>query len=379
MLSYYAIHSLHGLIGWVWVARLMPFIIVGPVVSPYVDRLTRKIPFMISVDLGRLGLSLGVAIAFLLDGRAYWLLVLVLGESILSVSYTSARNAWVTRAYHTMNIGRINGALQAIGSATMVAGTVLGPLIVRGLGIVALLVTLAASYFFVVVCLGALARIPDDGVPGENGVGIMTRGLLGAPHIQRLTTHPIALIALIAAAGWGLGGGASNVVNALIGVQQWHAGALSISVTFGAMALGSIAATLVVRLVHPETADRWLSLAGCAMFAEGIGQIAFGHTGNMVLGGVLAVVVGLFSGAGDVGFDTAVMTGVAEQYQARAFSLIWMASSVSLSASSLGFNDLVCVLRVPGIANLGGGLVALTGIVTIVLSYATLNRDDRSL
>lgn len=375
VLSYFAIHSLHGLIGWVWVARLIPFIAVGPLVSPYVDRLTNKIKFMMAVDLARLGLILGVAVGFLVDGRAYWLLALVLGESILSVSYTSARNVWVSNAFRTTDIGRINGSLQAISSVTMIVGTVIGPFIVRGPGVTGLIAVLAASYFLVVVCLSALSRIPMARVETVGDEGVTTRQPSpGVNRLKGLRGNPIALIALVAATGWGLGGGASNVMNALIGIQEWHAGALSISVTFGAIGLGSIAATFVIRLVHPGTARRWLFLAGCAMFAEGLGQIGFGHTGNMLTGAVLAVMVGVFSGSGDVSFDTAVMTGVAERYQARTFSLIWMASSLSLSASSLGFDYLVRSLSVPGIANLGGGLVALTGIVTVASTFASFNR-----
>ncbi len=380
VLSYFAVHSLHGLIGWVWVARLTPFIVVGPLVSPYVDRLTHKIKFMIGVDLARFVLSLGVAVGFFVDGRAYWLLALVLGESILSVSYTSARNAWISIAFRTTNIGRINGELQAISSATTVVGTVVGPFIILGSGVVVLILALAASYFLIVVCLAALTRVPIAQAAEVGDEGVTTHDPpLGGNRIRTWRANPIALIALVAATGWGLGGGASNIINALIGIQQWHAGALSISVTFGALGLGGIATTFAMRLVYLDTARRWLLLAGCAMFAEGLWLIAFGHTENMFMGAVLAVMIGLFSGSGDVGFDTAVMTGVAETYQARTYSLIWMASSVSLSFSSLGFNYLVRALSVAGIANLGGGLVALTGVVTVGLTYASLNRSDRSL
>ena len=106
------------------------------------------------------------------------------------------------------------------------------------------------------------------------------------------------------------------------------------------------------------------------MLGEGVFQIVFGHSLNMITGGVLALGVGICSGSGDIGFDTAVMTGVNETYQAQIFALIWMTSSISLSASSVGFNYLLRWVSLPNIANIGGSMVGITGVVTVILSHA---------
>lgn len=371
VLSDLAVHSLSGWIGWVWVSRLMPFIVIGPLVSPYVDRLSNKIGFMRTVDLARTGLSVGVAIAFRLDPQVWWLLVLVVGESALSVSYTSARNSWVAATYSAQKIGRVNGVLQAISSVTMIIGTILGPLVVVHAGIMKFMILLAGSYALVVVLLRPLLPVPNHTnmpVPCEVSRHSFARSL--SRQFKGLRKNPVAIVALVAAGGWGLGGGASNVLNTLLGIQRWHAGAISISITFAALGLGNVLATFVMRVVSPHAPRRWLAFAGWSMLGEGVFQIVFGHSLNMITGGVLALGVGICSGSGDIGFDTAVMTGVNETYQAQIFALIWMTSSISLSASSVGFNYLLRWVSLPNIANIGGSMVGITGVVTVILSHA---------
>jgi MFS family permease len=148
-------------------AFTMPFVVIGPIVGVYADRLCRR-NILIAADLARAGVLVSVPLAMLLgwlDMRVLYVVAVCLGvgDVWFEVAYGSYLPVMVQRE----RLIEAHSKLQVSQSASEVAGPGVSGLLIQGVGLQVGVLIDAATFLFSALAIGSIAN--REAAPSRGG------------------------------------------------------------------------------------------------------------------------------------------------------------------------------------------------------------------
>ncbi|NLE98575.1 MAG: MFS transporter [Propionibacterium sp.] len=315
---------------------LLPYTILGPLLSPLLDRWSRRDVALYS-DIGRAGLALLIAVVIFFDRTSGWGLVVLMVALLLALSVNRFMLAGLSAGLqHTVTKDEYLSAssiIPTMGPLGIVIGGVLGfgTRLILGRFIPAhqadaVIFVIAAAMFvasaFTAARFGRWHLGPDHTVAARVSMRRVLHGLVDAArHIRGRSAAAIGLVAMaVTRFLFGL----LSVMVILIARNRWHpvdepeAAMADISVwglmTGAGFLLAAGVVPTLVRTLGLRTGVVALLVLG------GVAQSVATFTGNKWAIFGLSFVVGLVAQCVKICVDALVQAHVGEQYKGRAFT-----------------------------------------------------------
>jgi MFS family permease len=306
------------------VVEFLPTIVVGLVLGPYVDRLSRR-RLMIGSDLVRFGVF--AALPFVDSALAIVVLAAIAGVA-WSV-FRPALYAGVPNLVEEEDLTSANSLLQAVDNGTSALAPPIAGVLVAAQGPHLAYWINAVSF---VLSAAILARVPAHML--QTAVSA-TRGLLrdvgdGMRAVARsralLTVAVVWTLAILA-------NSAINVSEIALATKSLDAGAFGFGLLAGAAGLGLALGSL---LAAPWIDSRGVArayVASLVLMAAGFGVAAIAPT--VWIAALCVVVAGIGNGAAVVCNYTFVGRSAADEIRGRVITLLMSATAVTFVAGSL--------------------------------------------
>ncbi|MEP6977135.1 MAG: MFS transporter [Thermoleophilia bacterium] len=350
----------------VWIAALvivefLPTIVVGLVLGPFVDRLSRR-RLMIASDLVRFGVF--AALPFVHSALGIVLLAAVAGVA-WSV-FRPALYAGVPNLVEEDDVTSANALLQAIENGTSALGPPLAGLLVAAQGPHLAYWINAASFL---LSAALIAGVPASKL--QTAVSA-TRGLLrDVGDGMRAVVRSVALMTVLVV--WTtaiLANGAINVSEIAFAKVSLDAGDFGFGLLAGASGLGLALGSL---LAAPWIDRRGVStsyVVSFALMAIGFGVAAVAP--NVWVAALCVVVSGLGNGAAVVCNYTFVVRGASDEFRGRVLTLLMSASAVTFVVGTLVGGQITDAIGARWVW--GGAAAIYVGVALLALALAP--RDD---
>jgi MFS family permease len=343
-------------------ARLIPFVALGPLGGVLADRYDRR-RLMVGADLIRaalmvlLGLVAAAGLPILLAP------VLAGAAAAAGVVYPSCVAACTARFVSDDELQRANAVRSAIGQAAIVAGPVLGALMMMVAGPSVSILLNALTFIASALAVGAI-RAGAKFAPPERGsefempsvladIRTGARALRGAPDAIRLIAADV-----LCSAVYGMLTVTLVLVSRKVGAGAGGYGLLLAGFGVG----GVIGASVTARLDAPS---RWRHTLAIALLLVGIPVAALGLVPTLVGAVALAVLGGGGMVVGEVLGETALPRMLDDEVLARAYGLAFPISISGIVAGSLIAGPLVSLLGLTGTLAVGGAAVLAIGALLV--------------
>jgi MFS family permease len=350
----------------VWIAALvivefLPTIVVGLVLGPFVDRLSRR-RLMIASDLVRFGVF--AALPFVHSALGIVLLAAVAGVA-WSV-FRPALYAGVPNLVEEEDVTSANALLQAIENGTSALGPPLAGLLVAAQGPHLAYWINAASFL---LSAALIAGVPASKL--QTAVSA-TRGLLrDVGDGMRAVVRSVALMTVLVV--WTtaiLANGAINVSEIAFAKVSLDSGDFGFGLLAGASGLGLALGSL---LAAPWIDRRGVStsyVVSFALMAIGFGVAAVAP--NVWVAALCVVVSGIGNGAAVVCNYTFVVRGASDEFRGRVLTLLMSASAVTFVVGTLVGGQITDTIGARWVW--GGAAAIYVGVALLALALAP--RDD---
>jgi MFS family permease len=350
----------------VWIAALvivefLPTIVVGLVLGPFVDRLSRR-RLMIASDLVRFGVF--AALPFVHSALGIVLLAAVAGVA-WSV-FRPALYAGVPNLVEEEDVTSANALLQAIENGTSALGPPLAGLLVAAQGPHLAYWINAASFL---LSAGLIAGVPASKL--QTAVSA-TRGLLrDVGDGMRAVVRSVALMTVLVV--WTtaiLANGAINVSEIAFAKVSLDSGDFGFGLLAGASGLGLALGSL---LAAPWIDRRGVStsyVVSFALMAIGFGVAAVAP--NVWVAALCVVVSGIGNGAAVLCNYTFVVRGASDEFRGRVLTLLMSASAVTFVVGTLVGGQITDTIGARWVW--GGAAAIYVGVALLALALAP--RDD---
>jgi MFS family permease len=303
--------------GW-WVGTLLlvnvvPAIVIGLLLGPLVDRMSRK-RLMIGSDLVRLAVF--AALPFTSSASAIVALAAVAGVG--SAFFRPAVLAGLPNLVGDDQLPGANALLQVVEWATTAAGPIVGGAIAAASGPHAAYYVNAATF---ALSAALVARIPARLLQSERPISRGHWRDLGDGYVA-VRRSPALTCVLIAWSVAMLASGFVNVAEVFLARQSYDAGDLG----FGLLWAGTGIGLVLGGLAAPALIERDLGAAYVrflALFAIGIACAAVAP--NVWIGMAAMALAGVGNGAAIVGNITLVQRGASDRVRGRVFTLLMSA------------------------------------------------------
>ncbi len=355
-----------------FVAGLLPHLLVGSIAGVFVDRWDRKRTLVIAnVALGLLLLPLLLVRS---EGGLWVVYLVALLQSAVGQFVRPAENALLPTLVEEEHLLPANALNSLNNNIARLVGPPLGGAIAATLGLTGIALIDAASFFLAALLIALISKpasaakedhqaAPDVAVKGW--VRVWREWLAGLRVIKgrRDVSFVTALLAVTA-----LGEGVFSVLFLVFVSDVLHGGARELGRLMGAQAVGGLIGGTVVGWVGDKLS---LSrLLGFSSIAFGLGDLAVFNYPAYFSGIWLGVLFMAFVGVPGVGFSTSINTllqsGVEDGYRGRVFAAVDTTQALmqligTLLAGTLGgLLSVVTVLNVQGAGYIVAGLLALS-------------------
>ena len=349
----------------IWIAALvivefLPTIVVGLVLGPFVDRLSRR-RLMIASDLVRFGVF--AALPFVHSALGIVLLAAVAGMA-WSV-FRPALYAGVPNLVEEDDITSANALLQAIENGTSALGPPLAGLLVAAQGPHLAYWINAASFL---LSAALIAGVPASKL--QTAVSA-TRGLLrDVGDGMRAVVRSVALMTVLVV--WTtaiLANGAINVSEIAFAKVSLDAGDFGFGLLAGASGLGLALGSL---LAAPWIDRRGVStsyVVSFALMAIGFGVAAVAP--NVWVAALCVVVSGIGNGAAVLCNYTFVVRGASDEFRGRVLTLLMSASAVTFVVGTLVGGQVTDAIGARWVW--GGAAAIYVGVALLALALAPRN------
>jgi MFS family permease len=349
-----------------WVSALVivefvPTIVVGLVLGPFVDRLSRR-RLMIASDLVRFGVF--AALPFV--NSALGIVVLAAVAGVAWSVFRPALYAGVPNLVGKEDLTNANSLLQAVDNGTSALAPPIAGVLVAAQGPHVAYWINAVSF---VVSAALLARVPAGML--QTAVSA-TRGLLrdvgdGMRAVVRsralLTVAVVWTLAILA-------NSAINVSEIALATRSLHAGAFGFGLLAGAAGLGLAIGSLLAAPWIDQRGVTAAYVASLVLMAAGFGVAAVAP--SVWVAALSVVVAGIGNGAAVVCNYTFVGRSAADEIRGRVITLLMSATAVTFVGGSLVAGP---VTDAVGARWVWGGAAAVYALVAL-LGLAMAPRDD---
>lgn len=301
------------------VANFLPSIVVGLLLGPYVDRLSRR-GLMIGSDIARFGVF--AVLPFVHRPAAIVALATVAGFA--TGLFRPSVYAGLPNLVEDDDLATANSLLQSVDNLTWAIGPILGGLLVAGWGP-------GAAYWFnavtFLVSAALLARISprllQTGVPVSKG---HWRDLADGFALVRGSR---ALMAVLVA--WSivmLANAQANVGEVFLAKDTFDAGDFGYGLLFSSLGAGLVIGSFAVGILVGRI--RMAVLYGGAIALMAVGFAGAAASPNIWVAAVCGFVGGIGNGAAIVCNSLLVQRGAPDELRGRAFTVIMSANYVVL-------------------------------------------------
>jgi MFS family permease len=338
------------------VANFLPTVVVGIVLGPLLDRLSRK-RLMIVSDLARLAAF--AALPFTSSALAIVLLALVAG--VAGAFFRPAVLAGVPNMVDSAQVADANSALQVSEWATTAAGPLAGGAIVAASG-PHLAYWLNAATFLVSAAL--ILRIPARLLQSEQSLGRGHWRELGEGF--RVVRGSIALVTVLVS--WTIAMisiAAINVAEIFLARESYDSGDFG----FGLLWAGTGVGLVLGSVVAPDQIERRglhaVYSAALVVFGLGIGLAA--AVPDVWLGTAAMVVAGFGNGAAVISNITFIQRGVPDRVRGRAFTLIISATNGMLVLAFLAAGPVTDAVGPRWVYAISAGILAVSAMTAAAI------------
>lgn len=354
--------------GAMFIAQLLPRLLLGSVAGVFVDRWDRK-RLMIIADVLR-GLVL-LLLLFVRSPEWLWLVYLVaFAQSAISQFFVPAKNAIIPLLVGERDLMEANSLNAVSDSLTRLLGPSIGGVLMAVLGLTSVVLVDSASFFISALLILLMA------VPARSSIGSHqpAQGAAAAwlavwrdwlAGLRLIRGHRV-LLALFTATG--LFEFSDSIFSALIVVfvkNVMRAGTQELGWMMAAQGLGGLLGGLVIARVAKVVSPVRLIVAAC--LAVGLGDLAIFNFPNFVFALVLIFPVGIFVVGAMVSINTLIQAGVADRYRGRVFGAFMTSGALMRLVGTLLAGALGDVLGVVPILQVGALLWLITGVLTLFM------------
>ena len=323
--------------GWVaavTVARLAPYVIMGPLGGIVADTFDRRRVMIVS-DLLRAAFMIGLASVTYLDGPVILAAALACATTACGTAYRPAVVAMLPDVVGERALAAANGAESVVENLSVVVGPAIGAALLA-LGSASAAFAINGVTFLIAAVLAFTLHVRSRGAGSEEhrtgDVGWVRRMGRGFDELGRSSDARVL-------AGYMLGTsflyGAQTVILVLVASDQMGAGTGGVGVLYAALGIGGIAgASVVGRLARSARLGASL-FAGLLLTAVPIAMLAVTN------GGVPAFTLVVVSGLGTVIVDVLVLTQLQRAVAVDVLGRVWGALDALVVAAIIAGSLLV--------------------------------------
>jgi MFS family permease len=342
-------------------ARVLPFVVFGPLGGVLADRVDRR-RLIIASDLVRAVLMVALAGVVAAGLPVALAPLLAAAATVAGTVQPPSVAASTARLVAADELGRANAARAAIGQAAVVAGPALGALL---LVVSSPALAILANGLSFLASAAAVAAIPAGPAfrPGRRDAGAASsllaelRGgvdaLRGAPDAMRVVAADV-----ICSAVYGL-----LTVTLVLVSRHVGAGSAGYGLLLGAFGAGGLAGAAVAGRL--DASDGWRGTLAVALALVALPVAALGVVSSLWMAIALGIAGGAGSVVAEVLSETVLPLVLDDDVLARAYGLVLPASLAGIVAGSLVAAPLVALLGLAaalaaaGVAVLGAGALLL--------------------
>lgn len=331
------------------VANILPTIVVGIVLGPLVDRLSRKW-LMVASDLVRLGVF--AALPFVSSASAIVALALVAG--VATAFFRPAVLAGVPNMVEADHVADANSALQVSEWVTTAAGPLAAGALVAASGPhLAYWINAATFLVSALLILGIQARLlQSEQSLGRGHWSELAEGFRVVRSSRALVTVLVAwTIAMVAIGG-------INVAEIFLARESYGSGDFG----FGLLWAGTGVGLVIGSLVAPTRIERRgvNAVYTASLVVWGLGVAAAAAAPNVWLGALGMAVNGAGNGAAVISNITFIQRGAPDRVRGRAFTLLISATNAMLLVSFLAAGPVTDALGARWVYAMSAGVIALS-------------------
>jgi dTMP kinase len=355
-------------IAGVFIARLLPSVILGPIAGVMADRFDRK-KLMVIGDILRAALFISIPLV----GNYLWLYIATVLVECVTLFWSPAKEATVPNLVPKNKLENANqmSLFAAYGSAP-VAAIVFSLLSVSAVDLA--LYLNALSFLFSAITISQI-QIPREHIEKNQSTPSLTASLVdGAKFISTSKIIRGLIVGML---------GAFVAAGAVIGlartfVGDLNAGDAAYGILFGAVLTGLATGIAIGPKVFAQFSRR--RLFGAALTTAGILLVVLSLLQNLVIALLVVLFIGAFSGISWVTGFTMLGMEVSDELRGRTFAFIQALVRVSLVAvlaisplvaaaigeHTFSFGEAVLTYNGAAFTMLGGGVIA---VLVGILSY----------
>lgn len=348
-------------IAGVFILRLAPAVVVGPLAGVVADRLDRRWT-MVVCDVARFLLFLSIPVV----GTLWWLFVATFLIEVASLVWIPAKEATVPNLVPRERLETANqlSLFTTYGSAPVAAAIFAGLALLSGILDNALssinevdlaLYVNAATFLVSAITILRLTDIParEKAAPGEPVPGVWSTMIEGWRYVGRTPLVRGLVVGMLGA--FAAGGAVIGLARTF--VTDLGAGDPGYGLLFGTVFLGLAVGMFVGPRLLPDFSRR--RLFGLAIFAAGLSLALLALVPHMVFAVLVTLVIGAFAGVAWVTGYTLLGLEVADELRGRTFAFVQTMVRVVL----------VLVLAVAPLLAAGFGVHRVTVTDSMVLTY----------
>jgi MFS family permease len=345
--------------GWIsalLVVEFAPFVVIGLLAGPLLDRLPRR-KVMVSADLARATLFVGIVFA----SSALQIILLALLVGIASTFFRPSVYAGLPNLVEDDDLPRANGFLQSADNLTMALGPLLGGALVAAVGPHPAYAVNAASFAVSALLILAVRRTLEEGKAESQGHwGDLVSGLRLVRSSSAVRTVVVAWsVVMLSSAG-------ISVAEVFLAKEVLHGGDFGYGLFVSAAGLGLVFGSLVAGTWVQQRSTRSLYAFAIAVMAVGFGTA--GAAPTIWSAAPLLVVGGFGNGVAVVCNGLLIQRGVPDRLRGRAFTVAMSITYAALGVGMIVAGPVTGALGARGTFGLSAGLCLLAAPVSLALA-----------
>lgn len=357
------------------VARLVPYVLLGPFGGALADRFDRR-TLLVRLDLARGVLFVVMAAVVSIDASPAFVIVLLTLISTASAIYRPATVAAIPQLVPENDIAAANAGEQGLGQLSWFVGPALGAVLVTVLDPSIVLLINAATFVVSALMVARLGNVgggitpstdPEDkpssllsDVRASAGIVLRSRGLTG------VTVMGVAA---------SLAFGAEQVLYVLVASDRLDLGAEGIGYLLAAMGVGGLIATPIsARVGNSARSGVWMLGSGMLVTVP---LVLIPLTDSVPIVLALAVVEGGAAIVFEVLMMTLLQRAVDESMMGRIFSAIDAVGALGQVIGSMGAPILVSIIGLTAAMQVSGG-VAIVLMIVLAPAMLALSRSTET-
>jgi MFS family permease len=342
-------------VGALLIVDFLPAILVGLLLGPFLDRLSRR-GLMIGSDLVRCAVFVALAFA----GGAIAIVALAAVAGLATGFYRPAVYAGLPNLVEERDLPAANGLLQGVENVAWTLGPVLGG------GLVAVSSPDVAYWLNAVTYLVSAALIASIPARLLQSAAAITKGHWrdladGVTVVVRSTALLAVLVAWSVAM---LGSAAVNVSQIFLAEDAFDAGSFGYGVLFGAVGLGLVFGSMLAGGLLADRSTHAIDPAAIAVMAAGFAAAAVSP--SIWLAAAFAAVAGIGNGTANVCNALLVQRGAPDELRGRALTLIMSVNYLVLGVGMAIAGPLTDVVGARWMWGLGATMFALASGVALL-------------